>query len=84
MKNLLLCGFLIVALIAADHIWGPLLLDDVYCMGGAGITLPVPSATGTTSWDAATGRSSVYSRTPASSWCYHKTLWTAYRRKLGL
>jgi hypothetical protein len=73
-----------VMLVVIDHVFGPILPDDVYCSIGAGYSVVVPGQVTPGSWSANNGCSG---RDPAcvTSWnvspgygqCVHGTLWDA-------
>jgi hypothetical protein len=80
-------GF-VVALVAADHLAGPLLPDDVYCALGAGTVLQVAGRSEPSAWSANNGCGAYrpecvpgWSTTPASASCVHTTLWDAMKAK---
>jgi hypothetical protein len=79
----------LIGLIVVDHVSGPILPDELYCVMGAGSSFIEPGRTEANSWSANNG-CGAYRPECATSWAYHPpanrcvhgTLWEGIQAKL--
>jgi hypothetical protein len=73
---------IVVGAIVLDHKKGPIFPSEVYCLAGAGMEFRQPASAHLSQSTTHGVRDWEY--TPASSQCFHGTLWDGWSKKLGL